>query len=243
MTPITFRQRLAGWLLHLPAPLRWWKAATAPQTLLAAMRRDYRLASLEARDLTPDPIDQFGRWLEGAIAARLVEPHSMVLGTADAAGRVSTRNVLLKGYDRRGFVFYTNYESRKARDLEANPRASLLFSWLPLERQVELTGSVEKISRKETESYFASRPLSSRIGAWASPQSQVLRDAAELEARVNEAVARFRHEPIVAPPFWGGYRLMPQTFEFWQGRPSRLHDRFRYTREPDGPWKIERLAP
>ena len=167
----------------------------------------------------------------------------MALGTADATGRVATRNVLLKGFERRGFVFFTNYESRTARDLEVNPRASLLFSWLPLERQIEVAGSVEKIAREETESYFASRPLASRIGAWASPQSRVLADSAELKRRVNESIGRFRTEPLAAPPFWGGYRVIPQAFEFWQGRPNRLHDRLRYSLDPGGTWTIVRLSP
>lgn len=237
------RPWLTRWLLRTPAALRWWEMAAQTRSALAGMRRDYRLSSLDEQGAAPEPVLQFEKWLGEAVAARMPEPNAMMLATADARGSVSARAVLLKNVDARGFVFFSNYESRKARELAGNPQAALLFVWLPLERQVEVKGRVEKLTRAETVQYFDTRPLASRVGAWASPQSRVLADRADLEARVNAAITRFRDEPLVAPPFWGGYRVIPATIEFWQGRPSRLHDRLRYSRAADGSWTIERLAP
>lgn len=243
VTTTHLRRRLNGWLLRLPGALRWWKAAHAPAVALAAMRSDYHRASLVESELPADPLLQFKGWLDEAIAARLPEPQAMTLATVDANGHPTARTVLLKACDERGLVFFTNYESRKGLQLAANPHAALLFVWLPLERQVEINGRVEKVTRAETTAYFDTRPLASRLGAWASPQSHVLPNAAELEQRVNASITRFRTEPLTAPPFWGGYRVVPTSFEFWQGRPGRLHDRLRYTRKMDGTWMIERLAP
>jgi pyridoxamine 5'-phosphate oxidase len=237
------RQCLTRWLLRTPAALQWWELAAQTRSALAGMRREYRLSSLDEQSVAADPILQFEKWLSEAVAAKMPEPNAMVLATADTQGSVSARTVLLKDVDARGFAFFSNYESRKARELAENPQAGLLFVWLPLERQVEVKGRVEKLARAETEQYFETRPLASRLGAWASPQSRVLKDRVELEARVNAAITRFRSEPLVAPSFWGGYRVIPATLEFWQGRPGRLHDRLRYTRATDGSWKIERLAP
>nr|XP_061812151.1 LOW QUALITY PROTEIN: pyridoxine/pyridoxamine 5'-phosphate oxidase-like [Nerophis lumbriciformis] len=177
---------------------------------------------------TPDPLAQLGTWLEQAIEAAVAEPTAMVLATADAAHRPSARVVLLKGLDQEGLVFYTNYKSRKADDLTANPQAALVFFWQPLARQVRVCGEVHKVDRRQTTEYFASRPRGSRIGAWSSPQSRPIDRRQQLEERVAETERRFGAEPIEPPPFWGGYRLVPTEMEFWQGRTSRLHDRFRY---------------
>jgi pyridoxamine 5'-phosphate oxidase len=242
MRPRT-RSRLATFLFYVPFGLRLWKIMKGTGTAVADLRRDYRLAGLAERDLAPEPIAQFERWFNDALAARVVEPNAMTLATADADGAPAARTVLLKGFDARGFVFYTNYESRKGRELAANPRASLLFAWLPLERQVEIRGRVERVSREETETYFYSRPIDSQLGAWASPQSTVLADRAALERRIEDLMKEYRGRTIPVPPHWGGYRVVPAAVEFWQGRPSRLHDRLRYTRQADGTWKIERLAP
>ena len=209
----------------------------------AALRREYALAGLHESELDPDPIRQFAKWFDEAVRGGVLEPNAMSLATADATGAPSVRTVLLKGFDEQGFVFYTNYESNKGRDLAENPRAGLCFPWLSLERQVLVTGGVAKVSREETERYFASRPRGSRIGAWASRQSTVLSGREEIERRVEELVREHEgHEEIAAPPWWGGYRITPATIELWQGRPSRLHDRLRY-RLDDGRWVIERLSP
>ncbi|HYV32891.1 MAG TPA: pyridoxamine 5'-phosphate oxidase [Candidatus Binatia bacterium] len=210
---------------------------------LANLRRDYSLAGLKETDLAADPFQQFQKWFQEAVAAEILEPNAMVLATVDSSGQPSTRVVLLKGVDERGFRFFTSYESRKGRELAANPKASLTFQWLELERQVCITGRVTKLSRKEAEDYFRIRPRGSRLGAWASQQSQVIADRAQLEARVREVEATYPGDQIPLPPYWGGYVLAPREIEFWQGRPSRLHDRLRYTRHPDNSWKIERLSP
>lgn len=210
-------------------------------TTLADLRKNYSLGSLDVTDVDPDPIQQFHTWFAQALDAKLPEPNAMTVATVDAAGRPAARILLIKGADERGFVFFTNYESRKGHDLAANPHASLLFHWIELERQVRIDGRVEKTSEQESDAYFASRPLGSRIGAWVSEQSQVIGSRAMLEAREAEIRAKYGENPP-RPPHWGGYRLVPDTLEFWQGRPSRLHDRIRYTRAGSG-WQIDRLSP
>lgn len=212
---------------------------------IADLRRDYARATLDEASVAHDPLQQFQLWLDEAISAQLPEPTAMSLATAAAAPhglvRPSTRIVLLKAVDTAGFVFFTNYESHKGRELAANPYASLLFYWIELERQVRVDGRVEKIEAAQSDAYFASRPLASRHGAWASPQSSVLPDRAALEARFVEVQQRMG-EDVPRPPQWGGYRVVPDMIEFWQGRMSRLHDRIRYTRDA-GRWRIDRLAP
>jgi len=209
---------------------------------LAAMRRDYAAAGLAEEDLLGDPIEQFRRWFEDARRAEVHEPNAMTLATVDAAGRPSARMVLLKGVDRRGLTFYTNRDSRKARELAANPRAALVFWWGPIQRQVRFEGRVEDVDPAEADAYFESRPRGSQLAAWASAQSTVLEGRAALEAAERQQRERFGEGPVPRPPFWGGYRLVPAVAEFWHGRESRLHDRLRYTRDGDG-WRIERLAP
>lgn len=213
-------------------------------TSLADLRINYSRASLDESDVQADPLAQFDIWLGEALRAQLPEPNAMTLATADAAGRPSARIVLIKALDERGFVFFTNYDSRKGREIAENPHAALLFHWIELERQVRIEGRIEKTSAEESDRYFASRPLNSRIGAWASEQSAVLHSRAELEARETEFHARFGEHPP-RPAHWGGYRLVPDALEFWQGRPSRLHDRLRYVRDAAAPkgWRIERLSP
>jgi pyridoxamine 5'-phosphate oxidase len=208
------------------------------------MRRDYteRGALLET-DLAADWPGQFARWFAEASAYGLPEPNAMIVATADSAGRPSARTVLLKGYDHSGFVFFTNYESRKGTEALANPVASLVFPWFPMQRQVLVTGAVERVERAETEAYFATRPRGSQLGAWASPQSQVLGSREEVEAGLAAAVERFGDQgDIPPPPHWGGLRVVPETVEFWQGRSSRLHDRLRFRRTGKA-WIVERLAP
>jgi pyridoxamine 5'-phosphate oxidase len=208
---------------------------------LAALRQEYGERPLTEADLAPDWTTQFGRWFAEAAAAGLTEPNAMVLGTADAQGRPSARTVLLKGYDERGFVFFTNYESRKGTELAADPYASLVFPWYPIHRQVVVCGEASRVDRAETEVYFANRPRAARLGAWASPQSRVIPDREVLLAASAEADRRFPGE-VPPPEHWGGYRVAPSTVEFWQGRASRLHDRLRYRSTDDG-WMTERLAP
>ncbi|MBC7971675.1 MAG: pyridoxamine 5'-phosphate oxidase [Verrucomicrobia bacterium] len=209
---------------------------------IADLRHNYTLQQLNEADVDPNPIKQFQRWFDQAIAAQLPEPNAMTLATATRSGIPSARIVLLKGLDERGFVFYTNYESHKGQDLAENPQAALVFLWTVLERQVRLEGRVEKIAAAETDAYFQSRPLESRLGAWTSDQSRVISDRDVLEQRFAELKATYADEKVPRPPHWGGYRVMPHQIEFWQGRTSRLHDRLRYRLE-QGNWLVERLAP
>jgi pyridoxamine 5'-phosphate oxidase len=208
---------------------------------IAALRREYTFAGLRRRDLAPDPIEQFKGWFEQALAAEIMEPNAMTLSTVDAEGQPSSRIVLLKAVDERGFVFFTSYLGRKAQELALNQKAALTVFWCGLERQVGVRGSCEKVSREESDKYFQSRPLGSRLGAWASRQDDVVPDREFLEKRLEEVSARFG-ENVPLPEFWGGYVLRPVTIEFWQGRPSRLHDRFLYSKNTGG-WRIDRLSP
>jgi pyridoxamine 5'-phosphate oxidase len=208
---------------------------------IADLRKEYALASLDERDVDRDPLKQFGRWLAQAIAAKVPEPTAMTLATVDSRGRPAARIVLLKEAGAGGFVFYTNYESRKGREMACHPHAALTFMWKELERQVRIEGTVEKVGAQESDAYFATRPLGSRIGAWASPQSEVLQSRDWLEKRWA-ALAKEHGDNPPRPPHWGGYRVVPEFIEFWQGRQSRLHDRIAYTRE-DNTWRIQRLAP
>jgi len=208
---------------------------------VAALRQEYMRAGLNERDLAPDPLAQFGAWFEEALGSGVALPNAMTLATATRDGRPSAREVLLKGFDARGFVFFTNYSSRKGRELEENPRAVLHFCWKELERQVGIEGKVERVSAAESDEYFASRPLGSRLSAAISPQSETVASREVLESSLEQASKRWRDAPP-RPPHWGGYRLAPDAFEFWQGRKDRLHDRLRYLRA-GGAWKIERLAP
>lgn len=208
---------------------------------IADLRKSYERAELDESASLDEPLAQFDRWMHEAIAAEVPEPNAMTLATVGADGRPSTRVVLIKGYDARGIVWYTNYESRKGRELSVHPVAALQFHWVELERVVRIEGTVTRVSDEESDAYFASRPLDSRIGAWASPQSQVITTRTVLLANAARYAAQFALSPP-RPPHWGGFRLQPDAWEFWQGRKSRLHDRLRY-RQADGRWCRERLAP
>lgn len=211
---------------------------------IADIRKDYKLKELTEASVAADPVTQFGRWWEEAMASQIDEVNAMTLATVSAQGLPEARIILLKGFDTRGFVFYTNYDSHKGEDLVAHPHACLVFFWKELERQVRVTGPVEKVSPADSDNYFHSRPHGSQLGAWASPQSQVIASREVLDKNLDEYTHRFSGSGIPRPPHWGGYRVSPQAVEFWQGRPSRLHDRLLYTQnETANAWSIARLAP
>ncbi|CAN5520942.1 pyridoxamine 5'-phosphate oxidase [soil metagenome] len=211
---------------------------------LAGLHREYETKGLRRAEMHPDPVEQFATWFSTAVNSGLADANAISLATATAEGRPSVRIVLLKGFDQRGFVFFTNYESEKGRDLAANPQAAFAVYWVQLERQIRVAGRVEKTSRPESETYFEGRPRGSKLGAWVSHQSEVIDARRILDARLAEMTERFAgKEEIELPPHWGGYRVIPATIEFWQGRANRLHDRFRYTRAGDNGWTLERLAP
>lgn len=214
-----------------------------PISKLSGLRHEYDAHGLRRADLHSDPLEQFRAWLAAAIAADIRDVNAMSLATATAEGKPSVRIVLLKGLDERGFSFFTNYDSPKGRDLDANPYAALVFYWLKLERQVRISGPVERTSREDSAAYFHSRPAGARLGAWVSKQSEVIDSRQILDARLEAMKERFEDGEISLPPHWGGYRVRPEQIEFWQGRPNRLHDRFRYLRQADGTWQIDRLAP
>ncbi|WP_406719445.1 pyridoxamine 5'-phosphate oxidase [Streptomyces althioticus] len=212
---------------------------------LTSMRKQYRTEGLSETDLAATPVEQFARWFaQAAREGGLFEPNAMIVSTADAAGRPSSRTVLLKHFDESGFVFYTNYESRKGRDLAENPHVSLLFPWHPVARQVIVTGTATRTGRAETAAYFRTRPHGSQLGAWASGQSTVIASREVLDTAYAGLAARYpEQERVPVPPHWGGFRVVPETVEFWQGRENRLHDRLRYVAVPGGGWRVERLAP
>jgi pyridoxamine 5'-phosphate oxidase len=207
------------------------------------LRRNYGRGALRKAEVANDPIVQFEKWFAEAHAGGVLEPNAMTVATADASGKPSARTILMKGFDQRGFVFYTNYDSRKGRELDANPRAALLFFWPALERQVRIEGEISKVSQQESEEYFHSRPRDSQIGALASQQSQTIASREELENRHAQIEKIHSAQPLPLPEYWGGYRLKPQAVEFWQGRPGRLHDRLLYERQANGSWRIGRLQP
>ncbi len=215
---------------------------TNPMTTIADLRKSYERAELDESASHADPLKQFDQWLQEAITGKLPEPNAMTLATVGSDLRPSTRVVLIKGYDENGIVWYTNYQSRKGRELTGNPYAALQFHWVELERVVRIEGIVEKVSEAQSDAYFHSRPLDSRIGAWASPQSEVIPGRAVLVTNAAKYATQFLLQPP-RPPHWGGYRLRPDSWQFWQGRKSRLHDRLRYSLQGDGSWRRERLAP
>jgi pyridoxamine 5'-phosphate oxidase len=210
---------------------------------IAAIRKVYQLESLLEKDLDPDPMRQFANWWQQALESKIEEPNAMTLATCSASGRPSARIVLLKGIENNGFVFFTNYLSRKGTEIHDNPFVSLLFFWKELERQVRIEGKITRVAAKESDEYFSSRPKESRIGAWSSPQSRVIESREILQKNVEKYNAQFAEGIIPRPEFWGGYQVQPDHIEFWQGRPGRLHDRLRYALAENNTWKIERLAP
>jgi pyridoxamine 5'-phosphate oxidase len=213
---------------------------------LGALRREYGDRGLDAPDLEPDPVAMFRRWFDETVESGLHEPNAMVVSSVSAEGRPSSRMVLLKGLDTRGFVFYTNYESRKGEEIDANPHVSLLFPWQDLQRQVRVEGTASPVSAEENQAYFSSRPRESQLGAWASPQSRVVASRSALDERYGGVLAQFAElDAVPLPPFWGGLRIEPQVVEFWQGRKGRMHDRLVYRRaeDPSAPWTVDRLAP
>ena len=210
---------------------------------IASIRKEYTQAKLDEDTILKDPFKQFEKWFNEALKSEIVEPTAMVLSTADQEGRPFQRTVLLKMFGQDGFIFYTNYESRKSRQINENPQVSILFPWYTLERQVALTGSVEKVSTKQSLKYFLSRPKGSQLGAWVSNQSEVISSRSVLEAKLEQMKKKFKEGKIPLPDNWGGYRIIPNTFEFWQGRKSRLHDRFYFEQDENGSWKSNRLAP
>ncbi len=210
---------------------------------IADLRQDYASESLLESDVSSHPVKQFDAWWQQALKGQIVEPNAMTLATASADGVPSARIVLLKGFSSDGFIFYTNYNSYKSKQLSENPKACLVFFWKELERQVRITGLVKKLDESESDAYFLSRPTASQIGAWCSPQSQVIQNRDWLDEQYLKLTTEFRDKKLVRPPHWGGYIVQPVIMEFWQGRPSRLHDRIQYTMEADGSWSIERLAP
>jgi pyridoxamine 5'-phosphate oxidase len=207
------------------------------------LRRDYGQRALDERELPSDPFELLRWWLKEALEAGLLDPNAVALATVSPDGQPSVRAVLLRDMNERGFVFFTNYESRKAKELQHNPRAAMLFLWVPLERQVRVEGVVERVSDEESDAYFRTRPRGYQLAAWASPQSEPIPDRAFLERRFREMEERFAGQEVPRPPFWGGFRLVPERIEFWQGRRNRLHDRLLYIRQPDGSWRLQRLAP
>lgn len=209
---------------------------------LSQLRVDYTSGTLTESEMSPDPFQQFSQWLKAAIDAGMHEPNGMAVGTVSRDGGPSVRIVLLREVDARGFVFYTNFESRKGFEIKQRPRAAATFWWGPMQRQVRIEGTVEVVEAETADAYFSSRPRGSQLGAWASPQSRVIGTRSVLEERLQDATDRFADAPVPRPPFWGGYRIVPHSIEFWQGRTSRLHDRLRY-RLVDGSWALERLAP
>lgn len=210
---------------------------------LSDLRREYQHQGLHRKDLNPDPVQQFDDWFNEAQQTTIKDPSAMSLATASARGEVSIRTVLLKIYDHSGFVFFTNYSSGKARDISENPHVALLFPWLDQDRQVKITGQASRISTQESLKYFISRPRGSQLGAWVSHQSSIINSRSILMSKLEEIKNRFANGDISLPEFWGGYRVKPQTIEFWQGQPDRLHDRFEYSKQPDDSWIINRLAP
>ena len=212
-------------------------------TDVAALRKEYTKDGLQEDQMANDPMVQFKKWFEQALHSELTEPNAMIVGTISPEGQSTQRTVLLKAYDEQGFVFYTNYESRKAAHIKANNKVSLLFPWYPLERQLMIQGHAEKVSTKESFTYFTSRPKGSQLGAWVSQQSSVISSRQILEMKLEEMKRKFKAGQIPLPDFWGGFRVVPHTMEFWQGRPNRLHDRIEYSKTEQGDWAMKRLAP
>ena len=212
-------------------------------TSVADLRKEYTFQGLSEMDVHPNPFEQFKTWFDQAVAAQLPEPNAMTIATVTSDGKPSARIVLLKDYDERGFVFYTNYKSHKGQQLVENPWGAIAFLWAELERQVRIEGCVEKVSPAESDAYFHSRPIGSQLGAWASNQSQVIESREVLEQQLQKLKEEYDNKEVPRPPHWGGFRVIPNEIEFWQGRPSRLHDRLLYQRSEDGSWKIQRLSP